>query len=221
MTPPLSQGALFPYFFIALIGLIILRGAYRVTQGVRVVIARLVVIPVIYIVLYVAELSAVALAGSTASIAPAILGSSAVDAVLVVVGALLAYQYALRHVELYRVEGDPAWRYRMSAIIPIVYVSLFFARVALETAVLGESPLAFPSAGAFNGISPYALYTFFAVDALWGLSTGFLIGRSAAVYHTWRARLRNPPAPSSSPSGATPETHVLPSEEMRYRVPPN
>ncbi|MGC2358918.1 MAG: hypothetical protein WA691_01245 [Thermoplasmata archaeon] len=198
MAAALSNATLFSYLLVVLIGFIILRRAYRLTQGVPIGIGRLVFLPVIYLALYVAEIGELAVGGSGLSSSVPLYASYGVDAALVVGGTLVAFRYTLHHLEIYQNPGETAWNYRMTTLIPLIYVVLFFARIAIETVVLNETPFAFPAAGALASISPFALYALFTVDALWGLSTGFLLGRSAGVYHEWQQRLRTP-ASSASP----------------------
>jgi hypothetical protein len=199
MTPPLSQQAELTYVFVALLGLVILRRAYAVTHGARISTARLAFLPVFYVIIYVAELAALGLGGVGTSLATRLYISFAADAALVAVGAYVAYGYTLRHLQIYRAEGDADWWYRLNPLLPVAYVVLFFARVAIETVLLGETPFAIPSTSALEGLSTLALGLFFLVDALWGLSTGFLVGRNAAVYHEWR-QTSTRADPGSSPA---------------------
>ncbi len=199
MSVTLSNSDAISYLFIAFLGFIILRRAYLLTHGVPVSTARVVVLPAFYALLYIAELAAIGLVAPGSSLATPTYLSFAVDAALLVVGTWVAYEYTLRHLETYRAPGETAWSYRMSALLPVAYVALFFARVAIETAVLNETPLEFPTAKALAGVSILALYSLFLVDALWGLSTGFLIGRSVAVYREWQKHL-DAGAPDASSS---------------------
>ena len=189
MSAGLSQSALLAYVFVALFGLFILRRSYRMTQGVPLSTARLVVLPVLYVLIYLGELASVSFIGVSTSIAPLTYVSLAVDGVLFAAGVVFAYQYTLRHVELYQAPGQAAWSYRLNPLLPIVYVVLFFIRVGIETALLGVSPFEFPTAASLTGLSTVTLLLFATVDALWGLSTGFLVGRSAAAWHEWQLKL--------------------------------
>jgi hypothetical protein len=194
MSVVISNQTAIAYVFVALLGLIILRRAYRLTQGVPISTGRLLVLPAVYVLLYVAELAAIGYGGFGSSVTIELYVSYAVDAALVVAGIVVAYGYTLQHLEIYRPEGTIAWSYRMSPLLPVLYVVLFFVRIGIETAILNESPFVFPVPGALAGISVLALYLLFTVDALWGLSTGFLVGRSVAVYREWRAKLATPGA---------------------------
>jgi hypothetical protein len=194
-TPSLSQADLAGYAFVALLGFIILRRTYAMTQGVRATTVRLTVLPAIYVALYVAELAGLWYVG-TGSGQPWLRGAAlAADGVLVVVGVALAYRATRRTVHLYRPDEDPEWHYRVRPLLSVLYVALFFVRVGIETVVLGESPLAIPTAAQLDSLSSFALYSLFLVDALWGLTTGFLVGRSAAVYTAWQEALGQSPAP--------------------------
>lgn len=199
MSVGISQQAAIGYLFAALVGLLILRRTLRLTRGATVSAGRLLLLPALYVVVYVAELAAIGFGGGGSSVTTPLYVSYGVDATLVVVGTVAAFRYTLRHLQIYRANGETEWSYRMNPLLPVVYVVLFFVRIAMETVILNESPFAFPAAGALAGISAVALFTLFAIDALWGLSTGFLAGRSAAVYHEWRKKLVEPgPAPGTA-----------------------
>jgi hypothetical protein len=201
MSVGLSQQTAIAYLFIALIALLVVRRALLLTRGMPIGLGRLVVLPAFYVVIYVAELAAIGVGGVGSTVATPLYVSYGVDAALVVVGTFVAYGYTLRHLHIYQPEGQTTWNYRMNPLLPVVYVVLFIVRVGIETAILNESPLAFPTAGALAGVSAFALYSLFLVDALWGLSTGFLVGRSVAVYHAWREKTASP---QSSPGPALP-----------------
>lgn len=201
MSVVLSSSAVYAYVFVALIGFIILRRAWVMTHGAPVSVTRLVVLPILYILIYVGELAAVGYGAFGTSFANQVWAAFGADVVLFAVGVWVAYGYTLAHVRVYRNEGDTAWMYRLNAVLPVLYVVLFFARTAIETVVLSLSPFEFPTAATFVGISPLSLYLLFAVDALWGLSTGFLLGRSAGVYHEWQQKLAAAP---TAPDAALP-----------------
>jgi hypothetical protein len=198
MSIVVSPSTVEAYGIVAIFGFIILRRAYLLTHGARVNVARILFLPALYIVVYAAELAAIGYGAVGSSVANPVYISFALDGALLAVGVFLSYGYTLRHVELYRAPGETAWWYRMNPLLPVVYVVLFFARTAIEAVVLNLSPFAFPSAAALAAVSPLALYSLFVVDALWGLSTGFLLGRSVAVYHAWQEKLAVPPAAARS-----------------------
>lgn len=196
MTVVISTSEVYAYGFVALIGFIILRRAWVITQGAPVRMVRLVVLPVGYLALYVGELAAIGYGVLGTSQAVPVYAGFGVDAGLLLLGVWVAYRYTRAHVHVYQDPGSSAWMYRMESLLPVLYVALYFIRTGIETVVLGLSPLVFPTAATFVGVSPLSLYLVFAVDALWGLSTGFLLGRSGAVYHEWQQKLAAP-QPSS------------------------
>ncbi len=187
ISPAQSEG----YLIVALFGLFVLRAGFRLMNGVPARTGRLLVLPGLYIAIFVAELAGVWFAGTGSGIAELTYVALAADIALVGVGILLAYRYTERTVELYRPDGETRWFYRLSPLLPVLYVALFFVRVGIETVILGEAPFSIPTVAQFDTISTVSLYTLFAVDALWGLTTGFLVGRNAAVYRKWQARLES------------------------------
>jgi len=201
MVPVPSSAAIQAYVVVALFGLLVLRGAYRLTHGVRASYGRLFALPVLYVAIYAGTLAAVQYALFGSSLATLALISLAADGSLFAVGVVVAYRYTEQHLTLYQAPGQTAWSYRMNALLPVLYVVLFFARVGLETTILNETPFEIPGVSAFVGLSTVALLSLAVVDALWGLSTGFLVGRNAAAYRLWQARLRqSPPLPEGSRS---------------------
>lgn len=99
------------------------------------------------------------------------------------VGAL-ATPYVVRRVQVYR-DAAGAWHYRLGYVIPALYVGLFGVRVLVDLFVLGVNPLS-PSlpSGALSGGEAILLA---AVDALFSVSMGLLLGRSFGVYRAYRA----------------------------------
>jgi hypothetical protein len=192
MTIVISNTDAVAYLFVAVFGFIILRRAYLLTQGTRISTTRLLILPAFYLIIYAAEMAAIGFAGAGSSVSGQVYLSFVLDGALLAAGAFVAFGYTLRHLEIYQAPGETAWSYRMNALLPVVYVALFLARVAIETAVLNEAPFAVPAPGALAGVSSIALYSLFVVDALWGLSTGFLLGRSLAVYREWQEHLARP-----------------------------
>ncbi|HTT15534.1 MAG TPA: hypothetical protein VMG81_07180 [Thermoplasmata archaeon] len=180
---PTSNGAFVGYLFVAVFGLLVLRRAYRMTQGTPLRSSTILVMPVFYLLIYSAEIAVFLFAGAGTSLANVAYAFLAADLVLLVVGALLAYAWVGRHVELYRPEGSQRLYYRLNPLLPVVYVVLFFVRVGLAAAFLGETPFAIPSTSSIAGLSFSLFLLLGAIDALWGLSTGFLIGRNISVYH--------------------------------------
>jgi hypothetical protein len=201
MTIVVTQAELASYGLVAILGFIILRRAYIVTHGAAVSIGRLVVLPIFYVLIYAGEIAAIGYGAVGSGVADSVYGSIVADGVFVVIGAYIAYGYARRHVELFRPDETSVWYYRLGPIVSVIYVVLFFARTAIELVVLNLQPFGVTSAAALAAASPFALYSLFVVDALWGLSTGFLLGRNAAVYHEWQQKQTQPGA---SPGTALP-----------------
>jgi len=186
------------YLVIALFALFVLRRAWGMTQGARASIARLTVLPALYVAIYAAELAAIVFAGMTASWATSLYVALGADAVCVGVGVFAAYGYTARHVELYHPAGASAWYFRLTPLLPVLYVVLFLVRIVVETIIVGGSPFNLPSTAQLDSTAPFELYALLAVDALWGLTTGMLVGRSAATYAAWQKAKR------SGSTGATP-----------------
>lgn len=197
-APQISQAALGGYFLVALISIIILRRTYSLTRGTPVRTTRLVILPVIYVALYVSELAGIWYAGAGSSQTNLLYAGFGADVVLLIVGTLVAERLTRPHVELYQPAPDGDWWYRLRPFLPILYVVLFVVRIGLEAAVIGESPFSVPTPAQYDAFTPVELYSLFAVDALWGLTTGFLIGRSWAVYALWKSRTAAAPPASGT-----------------------
>jgi hypothetical protein len=203
MSIQISQATIAAYAFVAIFGLIILRRAYMMTHGTPATAGRLLFLPCFYVFLFAVFMLAVVYGAVGSSVANLVYGAFAADVVLLLIGVFMAYGYTLRHVHLYREPGALDWSYRLNAVLPVIYVVLFFLRTGLEAVLLGISPFAIPSASQLAGASPWSLYVLFAVDAMWGLSTGFLVGRNAAVYRSWQRKL-------TEGAGAVPPDATLP-----------
>jgi len=187
------------YVILALFGLILLRRTYMMTQGVPAGVGRLVVLPIFYVAIYTAELAGTWFAGVGTGRAELTYIALSADAVLLGVGTWIAYRITTRHVHLYRPTPGGPWYYRLRPLLPVLYVVLFLLRAVIETVIVGNAPFAVPTTAQFESISRTALFALFAVDALWGLTTGFLIGRSGAVYAAWQRAERAPPTAPSPP----------------------
>jgi hypothetical protein len=194
-TPALSQPELAAYLFVALFGFLVLRRAYAMTHGARATVFRLTVLPALYIAIYLATLVGTWYVATGPGLAWFTTLGIPVDLGLMVAGFVFAFVFTRRTVELYQPPGDPAWHYRLHAWLAVAYVALFFVRVGIEAAVIGISPFAFPTTAQFASMSPLAVDSLFIVDALWGFSTGLLVGRSLAVYAAWKAAEAKAPAP--------------------------
>jgi hypothetical protein len=191
----LANPVILGYLFVGLFALLVLRRAYWMMKGTPVRYATLIFLPIFYVLIYAVELSGVLYAGLSSSISGEAAAALSVDVALVLVGVLVAYRYVQQHVELFRPEGANRLYYRLSPLLPIVYVALFVVRVAIGAAILNESPFAFPTPAAIVALSPALRYVFFAVDAVWGFSTGLLLGRSAGVVQTTRRQESTASAP--------------------------
>jgi len=108
--------------------------------------------------------------------------------------AYLAAPY-VRRVVRFELRSDGQWYYRLSWHVPVLYLSLFVARIVAEVAVLGLSavlvtfpPPAPSSAGAVEIL--------IGVDLLFGLSLGLLVGRGIGVYRAHRDLSSSSGAPS-------------------------
>lgn len=199
MENPLSSPVVLGYLFVAVFSLIVLRNAYRLTQGVRVSYARLVIYPVFYVLIYAGELLPVAFAGLSSSLAIGYYAALAVDLAVFGAGVWFAYRHVAHHVELYRPEGASFPYYRIGALLPVVYVGLFVVRVVIGAVVLGQPPFAIPTPQSIEALGPLLLLLFLLLDTLWGLSTGFLLGRNLAVYRRARQWEASPLPSAAAP----------------------
>jgi len=187
------------YVILALFGLLLLRRTYRMTQGVPAGAGRLVVLPAFYVAIYVAELAGTWVASVGTGRMEWTYVAFAADALMLAVGTWLSYRITSQHVHVYQPAVGGPWYYRLRPLLPVLYVVLFFVRAIIGTVVIGIVPFGFPTSAQFDSISTTALVALYVVDALWGLTTGFLIGRSSAVYRAWKNAERSPPAPPAAP----------------------
>ncbi len=184
---------------LALIVFVFVRRTYAMIRGMRLSVGRLVGYGIVYTGLFV--LTIALSAGSTPWY------YFVVDAALLAVAALLAASYVREHVVLERRPPDGAWYYRLHPWIPITYILLFVVRVGISLAVLG--PDAFDLGPTTStALTSGEVLLLQVVDALFAISTGFLVGRSAGVYLAYRRRLAGeaaaPPAPPAPPPAGTP-----------------
>lgn len=186
----LSSADGFALALVALIGLVILRRAVLMMSGAPVSLARLAAFPAFYVLFYALGLLTIAAVAGGRGI-ESLLGLGA-DLALVVAGVALGYLWTRAHVQLYRPPGATAWYYRLGPALPVLYVVLFFVRTGLEIGVVGQTPFVFPTAAQIDALSTLAWLTLLTVDAIWGWTTGLLLGRSVGVYRAWRARLSGP-----------------------------
>lgn len=172
----------------ALIAVLILRRTVGMVHGTPVRPTRLLAFGGFYLVLMALVVS------SSALLYPWPWGPAALAADAAAVG--LAAWVALRHVERRVVierRPDGAWIYRLSPLLPVVYVALFVTRLVVDLVVLGASPFAGPTAIA--GGTPASEEMLVAmVDLLFAMSTGLLIGRGLGVYRAYRKRTGSEPS---------------------------
>ncbi|MGA7923519.1 MAG: hypothetical protein WCA77_06040, partial [Thermoplasmata archaeon] len=117
------------------------------------------------------------------------------DVAMLAVGAVVAFRYVKQRVVLEQRPPDGAWYYRLPPFLPITYLILFLVRIGIEVVVVGVNPFAPPLSGQFNGLSSLTISLLIAVDVVWGLTTGFLIGRSAGVYSSYAEKKVEAPRP--------------------------
>ena len=119
-----------------------------------------------------------------------------VDVAVLAAVAALVVPFVQRRVVVYR---DPAagWSYRLGAVIPALYVSLFAARLVIDVAVLGIDPFfTSPTTLELSSSTTALLAT---VDALYAASTGLLVARTVAIYRAYRAAEATPPRDTALP----------------------
>lgn len=102
----------------------------------------------------------------------------------IVVGIALTLPSAIESsVAVYRGPGG-GWYFKLGMWVPLVYLTLFIGRIAIEIGVLGIDPFAYsPFSVAFTTEQRILLAV---VDALFAVSTGLLLARSLAVYRSFR-----------------------------------
>jgi hypothetical protein len=119
------------------------------------------------------------------------------DAGVLGVGAWLSSSYVRRITE-FTVRPDGLWMYRLGILLPMIYLGLYAVRIVVELVVL---PDPFGATGPLPTLAPLQQLALAAVDTLFALSAGLLVGRSVGVYQAYQERKRNlPPIPSSPPS---------------------
>lgn len=195
-----SPAALEPLVLLLLIiVLVLVRRTYYQLQGARFSAARLFGFAAFYVLLFVV------LAFSTLYAAVATWGSSAYALLALYVGVptaagVFAAPYIERVVRFER-RGDGQWYYRLSWHVPVLYLVLFLGRIVAEIAVFGLSAVLVSYPPPAPPSVP-ALEVLIAVDLLFGLSLGLMIGRGVGVYRAYRrlpASEAAPPVPPSPP----------------------
>jgi hypothetical protein len=89
------------------------------------------------------------------------------------------------------------WVYKLSPVVPLVYIVLFVVRLLLDLFVLNVDPLTY-SYGSIT-VSSGAIWVLVAVDLLFAISTGLILGRNIGVYRVYAAKLHVPSAQAPLP----------------------
>src|SRR5580700_10570148 len=170
-----SSADIGPVVILLLFVVIIGRRVVLMVRGTPVRPARMFLIALFYVLLF-----AITIAASYAELP---LWTYAVDAAVLVAASIGATVLVQRRVVVEWKDG--VWSYRLGALIPAIYLTLFVVRLLLDLFVLNVNPFAFtvPSAAPLTGVS---LYIVVLVDALFALSTGLLLGRTVGVYVEYR-----------------------------------
>lgn len=183
-----SPAALEPVLLLyALIFLLVVRRAVAMARGTPVRPERLVFMAVVYGGLFVLTV------GLDFGLLPD--WTLAVDAAAIVAGAVLAERHVRDTVVL---TPTPAggWSYRLGVLLPSVYLTLFAVRTVVELVVLNEDPF---STAPLPALSLEGAVALASVTALFALSTGLLVGRTAGVLAAYERRRKETPAPPPPP----------------------
>ncbi len=174
----------------AFIAVVILLRSVRTYHGRALSVPRLVLFPILAIVLWVAaEVSTVY---STPSSYPI---WTAVDAALVVAGALLTIPLAARFISVYQAP-DGQWMYRYGIELIALYLASWGVRLGLA-AYFDPSSLEFTYT---NGpaLSALASLVMQVVQVLFSVSTGLLIGRTVGTVRLYRIAVARAPTPAKA-----------------------
>jgi len=174
----------------ALIAVVILVRSARTYRGRALQVSRLVLFPCLATLLWLAAEAATVY--STPAIFPL---WTAVDAGLVVVGALVTLPLAPRLITVYRAE-DGQWMYRYGVELIALYLASWVVRLGLA-AYFDPSSLEF-SYTTGPPLSALASAVMQLVELLFSLSTGLVIGRSVATYRLYRKALADSPSAEKS-----------------------
>ncbi len=164
--------------FLGLVVLLLARRTVRQLRGTVYSAGRLFVAAGLYVLLFAV------LGGGTLYTAVGTWGTSALLLAPFYLGVpLLAAAVTapyIRRIVKFETRADGRRYYRLSWHVPVLYLVLFAVRLAAEAAVFGPSGLtAFPPPAP---PSILGLYLLVAVDLLFGVSLGLLLGRGAGVY---------------------------------------
>jgi hypothetical protein len=104
----------------------------------------------------------------------------------VVVGSTLLVEPHIGRVVEFEERADGETYYRLPILIPLLSTILFIVRVGAELVLLGPNALfAFSQPSA---VSPGLVALLVAIDLLYGVSVGLLIGRAIGVHRAFQAR---------------------------------
>jgi len=196
--PGISGAISSELLIVALIVLILARRTYRQLTGAPFSASRLFGFAGFYILLF-ALLAATTLVAAVVTWGTVAFALLAPYLAIPVLAAILTAPYVRRVVRFDR-RSDGQWYYRLSWHIPVVYLALFVSRIGAEIVIYGPS-------GALPSIPPPAppsgavLWVLVAVDLLFALSLGLLVGRGIGVY---RAHKDLPVPAISASRGADP-----------------
>ncbi|MCI4326183.1 MAG: hypothetical protein L3K16_00885 [Thermoplasmata archaeon] len=94
---------------------------------------------------------------------------------------------------------DGMWMYRLGALIPAIYLTLFVVRLALDLFVLNVNPFDFTTLPSPAPLTGTPLVIVVLVDVLFAFSTGLLVGRTLGVYLEYRKFAKAGPPPGAVP----------------------
>jgi hypothetical protein len=196
MTVVLSSADIGPIVLVALLVVIIGRRVVMMVRGTPVRPARMFTIAAFYVALFAVTI--------VASYTQLPLWTYGLDAVVVVLAGIGTTLWVRRLVVVEWKNG--VWMYRLGAVIPAVYLTLFVVRLGIDLFVLGVNPFDFtlPSTAPLSGL-PLILVV--VVNALFAFSTGLLVGRTTGVYLEYRTLSAAGPPPGGA--AAAPPTAPL------------
>jgi len=182
--------------FVALIA----RRTYLMIRGARYRPSRLFTFTGFYVLLFIA------LAFPTLYAAYSVWGWDAVILVgpyvaLPAIAGWIAVPY-VRRIVRFEEQAPGDWYYKLPWLVPVLYLTLFIVRFALEIVVFG---LAFATSFFLpTSIPTGLLFLLIGVDLTFGVSLGLLVGRSIGVYLAFEDRLRTPGASTPLRSSGPP-----------------
>ncbi len=183
MTAPPSSDVVDAVVFLALIVVLFVRRTYRMVRGAPYSTGRLFVFSGFYVFLF-AVLASATLYAAYGTWGPRTWALLVPYVGVPVAAALVATPYVRRIVRFDR-HDDGTWYYRLPWLVPVVFLTLFVARFALEIAIFGfayVTSFLLPSS-----LPTDLLVILIALDLLFGFSLGLLVGRSLGVYGAYRA----------------------------------